>query len=580
VGSAPRSSDGGPSPARRLDLAIGASLLGLTALVFGQVWAHDFVNYDDPLYVAENPMVGMGLSRASLAWALTTFHGGNWHPLTWLSFLIESAWFGPAPGVLHLTDVALHALNTLLLYALLRRLGGAVWRPALVAALFAVHPLHVESVAWISERKDVLSTAFGLLSLHAWVGFARRGGGWRYAACFAALACGLMAKAMLVTWPFVFLLLDYGPLARLPRAGSASVWLAGLGRRIAEKLPFFALSVLASLIAVVAQRTSGALVESLPFAPRVANAFLAYLWYLEKTIWPTALVPLRPHLAEAVPLWPALGALAALTAFTALLLGPLRRRRCLTVGWLFYLGTLVPVIGLVQVGSQATADRYGYVPLIGVFALLAWSLGAAVARWPRGRPLAVAGSAAALLALAVVAHAQTSHWRNSIALFGHALAVAPPNPASLVLYAKALEQTGRVEEAIPRYPEALALDPGFEYALIGLGIVWMQQQRPAEAIPLFKAAVAKRPDNEAALRLLGRARLATFDLDGALASFRRAVAIAPGSARAHEGVGLALLRKGRDAEARTHFEEALRLEPGLAQARRHLGEVRPTRSAE
>lgn len=566
-----RGSGGGASRVSRLDLAVAALLVASIGLVFGQVGTHDFVNYDDPLYVSGNPRVQEGLTRAGLVWAFTTFHGGNWHPVTWLSYLLEVEIFGPHPGVLHLTNVALHAGNTLLVYALMRRLGGgARWRPALVAGLFALHPLHVESVAWISERKDVLSTAFGLLALHAWVGFARRGGALRYAGCFAALALGLASKAMLVTWPFVFLLLDHGPLDRLPRSGSSAAWLGALGRRTAEKAPFFALAALASWVTLVAQRSSGALVESLPLAVRAANAALAYVWYLEKTFWPTGLVPLRPHLALDVPLLPALGAAVALAGVSAVLLGPLRRHRCLGVGWLFYLGTLVPVVGLVQVGSQGTADRYSYVPLLGVFALLAWGLGLLAERWPKGGTAAVVGSAAALLALGVAAHAQTAHWRNSVALFGHTLAVAPPNPGTLVMLAKAFEEQGRIEEAIPRYRAALDLDPGFELALLGLGVIRMERRQFAEALQLFETAVAKRPGSELAHRLLGRARLAQGDLYAARDSFRAALAIAPDSARAHEGLGIVLQRQGREAEARAHLEEALRLDRDLRQARRLL----------
>ena len=551
--------------ARRLDLAIGLALILATVLVYGQVAGHDFVLYDDPTYVVDNARVRAGLSVENVAWAFTTLHFSNWHPLTWLSYMLDAQIFGVHPGAMHEVNVALHATNAVLVYAALLALTGARWRSALVAGLFALHPLHVESVAWISERKDVLSTLFGLLAILVYAAYAKRGGRARYLACAACLCLGLLAKAMLVTWPFVFLLLDHWPLARLRGHG----W-----QRIAEKLPLFALAAIFSIVALVAQARGGALIEQLSLSTRAANAAIAYVAYLGKTVWPVRLAPFYPHSGEHVPTWPVIGSLALLVGLTAACLAARRVRPYLEVGWLFYLVTLVPVIGLVQVGSQALADRYTFVPLLGIFIAAAWALGDAVRRRPALRPLAVWGSLVVLALLGVQSHAQVARWRDTLTLFAHALAVTPDNAVSRVQYANALQDAGRIDEAIGHYRAALALAASDLDAQVALGNALLKQGRLAEATPLLQAAVAAHPESELAQMGLGNARLEAGDLDGALAAFVRAVELAPALAPAHNAAGVALARAGKLRQAVAQFERALELRPDLEEAARNLETAR------
>ena len=408
-----------PDSSARL-IAIAAVLLALTLLIYLPVRSFDFVNYDDPDYVTNNPHVRSGITADSVAWALTSQDAGNWHPLTWLSHMLDCRLFDLNGGGHHLTNLALHALNSLLLFWLLWRLTGALWRSAWVALLFALHPLHVESVAWVAERKDVLSAAFFFLTILAYIRFVERRTPIRYLAVLLAFCLGLMAKSMLVTLPFVLLLLDVWPLQRSPKTAWRPLLL--------EKVPLFVISLAASVLTFLAQRHAGAVtgVDSIPILARLGNACISYLTYLFETVWPAGLAAFYP-LPVKLPAVQAIAAAAAVLALSVLAWRSVRSRPYLFVGWFWYLGILVPVIGLVQVGSQAHADRYTYLPLIGIFVVAAWSLASIVERWPRTQAIVTALAIASAAACAATTSRQLPYWQNTATLFNHALDVNSEN---------------------------------------------------------------------------------------------------------------------------------------------------------
>ena len=408
---------------KRVSRWICAALVVLAVLPYLQTLGHEFVNFDDGAYVAENPLVQQGLTWSNVAWALTTMSAGNWHPLTWLSHMLDCQIFGLRPGWHHLVNALLHGANTALLFVVLRTMTGMAWRSALVAALFAVHPLHVESVAWIAERKDVLSTFFGLLAIWAYARYAGAPSLMRYGlvACFFALS--LLSKPMLVTLPFVLLLLDVWPLKRFWIEGGAPIQKPKLGSLFLEKLPLLAMSAASSVVTFKAQHAAGAVapIDVLPLSQRLANAIVAYVGYLYKAFWPVDLAVIYP-LPDQTSVAKTVLAILVIVGITIGVGVLIRKRPWLAVGWLWFLGTLVPVIGLVQVGDQSMADRYTYVPLIGVFIMIAWSLpSAAFAAINRGRVAAAAVVALILTALAAVTFMQIQVWKNTMTLFDHAI---------------------------------------------------------------------------------------------------------------------------------------------------------------
>jgi tetratricopeptide (TPR) repeat protein len=443
---------------RRLPLLLGAALALLTLAAYLPALHNGFVNLDDGFYVTGNPQVQKGITRASAAWALTANVANNWHPLTLLSHQLDCQLFGLDPAGHHATSLLLHLANTLLLFAVLRGMTGALWRSAAVAALFAVHPAHVESVAWVAERKDVLSALFWILAMAAWTGYARRPSPGRYLLAALMMILGLMAKPMVVTLPFALLLLDVWPLER-----------HGLGwrRLIAEKLPLLALSAAASLVTLRYQRTSLAPLDLVPWSLRLANAAVSYAAYLGKLLLPRNLAVFYP-IPLAIPAWQVAAATVLLAALTALAVWKARRAPWLLVGWLWFLGTLVPVIGLVQVGRQAMADRYTYIPSIGLFVAIVWGI-AALAR--ERRAILSMAAAAAILALAAGTWMQAGYWRDSVALYRHALAVTRGNYVAHVGLAKALTAKRDWTGAAEQYRAALALRPGLTEARAGLAAV-------------------------------------------------------------------------------------------------------------
>lgn len=481
---------------------IGALLFVGTCLVFWPLGAADFVNYDDPGYVYRNPYVAGGLSADNVAWAFSTIHKANFHPLTWLSHQLDVSLFGVAPGPHHLVSVVLHALNAVLLFGLLLRMTGAVAPSAFTAALFAVHPLHVESVAWISERKDVLAALFWMLSSHAYVGWVRGGGWHRYLLALTLLGAGLLSKPVVVTLPCVFVLMDVWPLGRTswaraargpPRSTTTLAWL------VVEKLPMFALVALASYATVHAQATGGAVVEAsaLPVEARLANAVVAYVWYLQKLVWPAGLAVFYPHphvgrgsFAD-VGAW--LPSLAFLLGASALAVGQARARPYLLVGWLWFVGTLVPMVGLVQVGLQATADRYSYVPLIGLFVALSWA-GAELARGAPRRRHWVAGLGLAWLVVCIgITRGQLDHWVDARAMAERSIAVSANNYVMHYNLALALQEEGDLAGARRHYEEAIAIEPRRAAFHGNLATVLAAQGRPREAVRAYRRALALDP---------------------------------------------------------------------------------------
>jgi Flp pilus assembly protein TadD len=532
-------------------------LVVLTLAVFAPVLRNEFTSYDDHTYVSANRHIQRGLSVEAVQWAFTTTRAANWHPLTWLSHTLDWSLYGANPRGHHLTSLILHAADVVLLFALLGSMTGA-WGPAgFTAALFAVHPLHVESVAWIAERKDVLSTLFWLLATWQYFEYAKSRSKGRLTLVAFLMALGLLAKPMLVTLPFALLLLDRWPLGRTSEGWKALV---------VEKLPLFALSIAACFATFLAQQAGGAVAsaERFPARVRAANAIWSYVAYLELTLWPRRLAVFYPHPGSSLPAWKVALAASILAAMTSLAVMLRRSRPYVLTGWLWYVGTLVPVIGLVQVGNQGMADRYTYVPLIGIFVIVAWT----AAGW--GRHAAIP-AVAVVLALAVVARAQVMEWRDTVTLFTHALAVTGPNPTALVNLGAALEDRRRIADAMARYDEALGLDPGNRIAENRTAGLLAAQGRLDEAVGHYREALRRSPGDADTLSNLGIALGKQRKLDEAIARFQEALDAHPEDPSAVlTNLGNALLLSGRTEEAIARYDESLRLDPGDSETLENL----------
>jgi len=467
-------------------------LLALITLALYWPATHfDFINYDDPDYIIYNPPIQHGITGAALVWAFTTSHASNWHPLTWVSHTVDCALYGLNPGGHHLTNLLFHTANVVLLFLVLCQWTGAPWRSALVAALFAWHPLHVESVAWVSERKDVLSAFFWLLTLAAYGRYAKGRKVYYFLALFF-FALGLLSKPMVVTLPFVLLLLDFWPLKRTAAPGL-----------FLEKIPFFALAALECVATLWAQREANSVVSFgiLPFSARLANALVSCVLYLWKMLWPVDLALPYPY-SRVWTFWPAAGAGCLLLLISAGAILRARRQPYLIVGWLWFLGTLTPVIGLAQVGIQPMADRYSYVPLIGVFIMAAWAIPGAWTRWPRPGLVLGAVAAGALGFLLAGAETQLQYWRNSVALFSHTVAVTRNNILAEYNLAEALARQGDEAEAVVHYQRVLAIAPNRveahynsqTQAHYNLGLIFRARQQWAEAEAQFRACLRADPN--------------------------------------------------------------------------------------
>ncbi len=528
-------------------LIICALLVVLVALVYAQVGWHDRSTFDDGDYVFANQHVRTGLSWRNINWALSTSYSANWHPVTWVSHMVDCQLFGLNPGAHHLVSAGIHALNAVLLFLLLAAMTGSPWRSGFVAALFAVHPLNVESVAWIAERKNVLSTLFWILTIWAYAGYVRRPAAWRYVLVAAVFALGLMAKPMLVTLPIILLLLHWWPRYLSSMSGRMAGTPAPSPRRALRcPLPaLFALAAASCVVTIVAQHASGATrsLEQFPLGVRVANAAAAAVGYLLKAIWPSGLSALYPHPGASLPEWYVAVCAAVLAALTLLALAVRRSLPYVTVGWLWYVVTLIPVIGLVQVGDQSMADRYTYVPLIGVFLIVAWGVPDLLARFHIGLPLgrrAAAGLAVlVVVALAFSAWMQAGYWRDGVTLYRHSLKATGGSYAVRCCLATALMDAGRDDEAAAQFREAIRLGTDRGKAHNGLGRVLAKQGK----------------------------------LDQAVVEYTRALRANPRLAEAHNNLAVALFRLRHVTEARRHLEEALRIEPDYVDAHHNLGVV-------
>ena len=532
-----------------------------TVAVYCQVRHFDFVIFDDPEYIAENNHVRAGLTWNGVVWAFTSYEAANWFPLTWLSHMAAFQMFGLRSGWHHLTNVLFHALGSLLLLATLKRMTGALWRSALVAFLFALHPLHVESVAWIAERKDVLCGFFWFLTLWCYARYAQQPGVGRYLLVLLGFCGGLMSKPMIVTLPFVLLLLDLWPLRRANRL--AILW---------EKLPLAALAAGASLATYVAQQQGHAvrLLSSLPAGLRVANALTTYIVYIARMFWPAKLAVYYPY-SHNLPVWRAVAAGAALAGITVLAVRWFRRYPYLAVGWLWYLGTLVPVIGLVQVGGQSSADRYTYVPMVGIAIMLSWGAADLLKRYPRARTVAVVSAVAACSACSVLTWLQLRYWANTGLLFEHAVEVTTDNHIAHNNLAAYYLTQERNEEAWGHVIEALRIRPNYAEAHVNLATILRRLGKMNESEGEYRAALSLQPDNVEAHSGYGALLLGQGRVNEALREFEEVVELRPEFANGHYDLGRMFATLGRRDEAMAQFSEAIRLRPDHAEAHHSLG---------
>lgn len=534
----------------------------VTLALYWPVTGFGFVNFDDNKYVTDNPWVQNGFTCRSIIWAFTTHHASNWHPVTWLSHILDCQIYGLHPGGHHFTNVLFHIANTLLLFGLLRRLTGAVGRSAFVAALFAWHPLHVESVAWISERKDVLSTFFALLALWAYWLYGKCPNWRRYGLVLLCFALGLMAKPMLVTLPLLMLLLDYWPLGKIKRTGEHGQstihhwsWL------VWEKFPFFILSGASCWITLRIQVWGqGQISSNLSLVERVENALDSYLRYIGKLAWPEDLSIYYPY-PHHLPFWHAAAAAMVLVAISIWVCSRAHRQPHLVVGWFWFLIALVPVIGLVQVGGQAMADRYAYIPSIGFFVVLTWEAYRLIGPVRHSKWILATVATVVLVACLAVTSRQLRYWRNSVTLFSHALAVTHNNAVAQCNLGEALSVEGKPQEALMHLDEALKLQPRSPLVLNDKGEILYDQGENEAAASEFKAALALRPDFAPAHENLGKVLLALGKPEEAETQFRTAVKYDPVSSVNHVNLGLCLAQERQLHDAIAQYQAALKLTP-------------------
>ena len=575
---------------RHSNLLICVLLVAATLAVYAQVGGFDFVKYDDTTYVVDNEIVQAGLTREGFVWAFTTGHASNWHPLTWLSHMLDCQLFGVDPGKAHVVNLVLHMASTVLLFMALKKITGASGRSAFVAALFALHPLHVESVAWIAERKDVLSTFFLFLTVWAYVRYAKGPRVVAYLLTLVFFALGLLSKPMLVTLPFVLLLLDYWPLERFGakllddegadqpgKSTKAGFQRCGIFLAVCEKIPFLALAAISSLVTFRVQQSGGAVQQmegifGFSIKTRIINALVSYLWYIWKMFWPSGLGVHYPHPADKLQLWHGIVAAVLLLTVTVWALWLARRRKYFIVGWLWYIGMLVPVIGLVQVGAQAMADRYTYVPMVGLFVVIAWGACEMLARLRYQKIILGAAMVAILSTLGVCTWQQVGYWRDAVTLFQRAIEVTENNEKMYLAMSQIMFEQGKAEEAIKYLGQTLGgqsadkeasdglqmilgqggeIDKAFANELMSVSPVSMKAQKLVsegkigEAIEVYLRALEEKPDDvgaryELAVLLQKHDRIAE-----AVEQYRKLLEVAPNHPVARIRLNAALKKLGQ-----------------------------------
>jgi tetratricopeptide (TPR) repeat protein len=572
---------------RKVSIFIYAALILSTLLVFLQVRNFDFTGYDDNSYIYENPHVLKGITADSIIWAFTTSHTGYWHPLTWLSLMLDCQIFGAKPGPIHLVNVAFHIINTLLLFAIFSRMTARIWPSAFVAAAFALHPMHVESVAWIAERKDVLSTLFFLLTLFAYVNYVRRRGLFRYLLTLLLFVFGILAKPMIVILPFVLLLLDYWPLNRFTaehaetaeknnKINSACsavsavrlpVWL------IVEKIPFFVFAAVLGVITFLAQRNVGtvASIDILPLQDRLSNVFLSYARYIGKFFVPQNLAVFYPSDIHIIKPWQVAMCILLFIAITILVILFGRSRRYLPVGWFWFVGTLVPVIGLVQVGAQAYADRYTYIPYIGLFIMIGWGLPDFLSKWPQRKIILGPAMIIVLATLGILAHQQVGFWKNSITLFSRAIEVTQNNVVAYDELGNAYVRLGRYQDAIESYKRSIKIKPDYAESHYNLGVSYLKIGKYQDALESCRQAVKIKPDYAEAYNGLGTVYLNIGRFQDALESYRQAVKVKPDYTEAHYNLGVVCDKLGRWQDSIEAYKQAIKIKSDFAGAYNNLG---------
>lgn len=563
---------------------IGLFLITAVLLVYWQVQYFDFVGFDDELYVTKNRQVQAGLTYRGFLWAFATTQAANWHPLTWLSHMLDSHLYGLNPAGHHWTNLLFHMANSLILFYLFQKITGATWRSAVVAGLFALHPLHVESVAWVAERKDVLSTFFGFLSIAAYSRYTGTKRLLDYLLCMLLLGLGLMAKPMLVTFPFLFLLLDFWPLNRFQGEGNAEQQ-PGLGsgsggRRIlplvVEKIPLLVPVFLSCITTIMAQSSKGAVqtLQYFPFHVRIANALVAYATYIAKAFWPRRLSVYYPHPGNLPPLWKVFGAVLLVAGLTALSIRMLKKYPYVAVGWFWFLGTLVPVIGLVQVGTQAMADRYTYIPLTGIFIVLSWGARDLLSKRHWAKPVFIAGSCIILALLSLETRIQAGHWKNGVTLFEHAVRLNPRNSLGHNNLAAALHAGGSTDRAVFHFKEALKIAPEDIVARTNLAVILYEQGKFEEVGRHLREVLRLDSEYTAARYHLGILAWKRKNAREALYHFARLIRTDPGFGKAYYQIGVVLAQQGNLEKARAFLSRAVQIDPGNIQARKQLEYIR------
>jgi tetratricopeptide (TPR) repeat protein len=559
---------------------ISATLAAGVLVAYEPIRHNDFVNYDDDSYITKNPHINQGITQQSVLWAFTEVYSANWHPLTWLSHILDYQLFGLNPVGHHFVSVVLHIVNALLLFWILTNITGVIWPSAFVAAVFALHPIQVESVAWVAERKTAFSGLFWLLTMAAYIHYTRRPGVLRYVLLLLIYGLCVMTKPTVVTLPFALFLLDYWPLGRLQwgqevtnnpkKSGQSKV---SSGWLIIEKIPLLALSAILSAITFLAQRQWGAVIslEKMPLENRVANMFVSYIRYIGKLIWPSGLAVCYPHPRVSVSdYWVVICAVLfiLLCIFSIYIC---RRRKYAAAGWLWFVGTLVPAIGLVQTGTQAMANRYMYIPMLGLLIIISWGVKDYIDKQPRAKIAAIILGVAVLFSLLVLTRMQVRHWQNSMTLYEYALKVTQNNALAENNYGSALFEAGRLDEAISHLNKALLITPKMAEAEDNLGRVYLKQGKAGEAVACFMKVIENNRTSAEVYSNLGSALIIQKKYDEALKYLGKAMELDPNNPDIHNIMGMVLLSTGRPGEAITHFNYVLQTNTISAEAYANLG---------